>query len=167
LELEFEELFELQLEDELELEFEELLDELFEDELEDEFELELPATRVRVVSSAAAAFAPSVSASSGGVPACAAPTASAAVAMPASVVILTVLFIWTFSFAYAGCAVMTTAAGETPDLSTYSMGLAECENQTSLSAIQASTAISLARQPRRSGGFWLGLPQVRAAANDC
>ena len=117
MELEFEELFELQLEDELELEFEELLDELFEDELEDEledeFELELPATRVRAVSSAAAvlAFAPSVSTSSGGVPACAAPTASAAVATPARVVILTVCFICTFSLAYAGCAVMTTAAG--------------------------------------------------------
>ena len=130
MELEFEELFELQLEDELLLEFEELLDELFEDELEDEFELELPATCVRAVSSAAAAFfAPSVSASRGGVPACTAPTASAAVAMPARVAILTVLFMWTFSFAYADCAVMTTAAGETPDPSTYSIGL---ENQTSL-----------------------------------
>jgi hypothetical protein len=95
LELELEELFELQLEDEFEFEFEELLDELF----EDEFELELPATRVRATSSAAAwPFTPSVSGSGGGVPACAATTASAAVAMPARVVILTVLCIVTFSF---------------------------------------------------------------------
>ncbi|MFM9848700.1 MAG: hypothetical protein ACKVP3_16230 [Hyphomicrobiaceae bacterium] len=100
MELEFEELFELQLEDEFEFEFEEPLDELLDDELEDEFELELPATRVRATSSAAVGWplTPSVSVSSGGVPACAPPTASAAVAMPARVVILTVLCIVTFSF---------------------------------------------------------------------
>jgi hypothetical protein len=42
-ELEFDELFELELDEEFELE----LDELFELELDEEFELELPATRVR------------------------------------------------------------------------------------------------------------------------
>lgn len=99
MELQFEELFELELEDEFELEFEELLDELFEDELDDEFELELPATRVRGVSSVVAALpiALSTAASSGGVPACAVPTASAAVARPARVVILTVRFMRAFS----------------------------------------------------------------------
>lgn len=107
MELQFEELFELELEDELELEFEELLEleledefELrFEDELDDEFELELPATRVGGVSPVAAALPAALSAtvSSGGVAACAVPTASAAVAKPARVVILTVRFMRAFS----------------------------------------------------------------------
>lgn len=103
MELEFEELFELQLDDEFELEFEELLDELFDEEFEDEFELELPATLVRSASSVAFTLPadPRISASDVGVAAWVAPTERAAVARPASDVILTVRFMCTFSFAYA------------------------------------------------------------------
>jgi hypothetical protein len=84
LELQLELEFELELEDE----FEELLDELF----EDEFELEFPATRVRGASSTTAGLAAVISMSTGGVRACAAPMARAAVAA-ASVEMVTVFFI--------------------------------------------------------------------------
>jgi hypothetical protein len=85
LELQLELEFELELEDE----FEELLDELF----EDEFELEFPATRVRGASSVTAGLAAVISTSSGGVRACAAPMARAAVAAVASAEMVTVFFI--------------------------------------------------------------------------
>lgn len=136
-ELEFDEELELELEEEFELEFEELLDELFDDELE----LEFPATWVRAASSPAAAllFAPSASASGGGVAACAVPTASAADATPASVVILTVLFMRTLSFARSR-ALMTTATGITLRHPIYSAG-------TSSRSGCAITATPFARGP--------------------
>jgi hypothetical protein len=137
LEDEFDEELELELEEEFELEFEELLDELFDDELE----LEFPATWVRAASSPAAAllFALGASASGGGVAACAIPTASAAEATPASVVILTVLFMRAFSLA-RGRALMTTAAGRTLPHPIYSAG-------TSPRSSCAITATPFARGP--------------------